>query len=334
MMKRMLCLLLVLCCLPLTVIGESEELPMELYKGKTSKAVTIRQLPDSKSESVWVIPEDKWFRMYSFDPTWAYVNFDGHVGYIRRTCIGEAKPIDAATTPPYGVEFHQFTGIIGTDAPVTSEKGGGETLITLHEGARVAFIGFEDGYGKLIFKRQYGYIDSNCLSQLLPTYKSAEQSGTDMPIAAYVSFYNIAENELNLGRMENIRVACEKLSAIIFQPGESLNFNSQIGPYSRANGYFPAPVLVDGTTKPGYGGGTCQVSSTLYNTVLQLPGLTVTQRRAHGPSGASYLPHGVDAAVGSSTLNFKFRNDYAFPVRIDASAQDGALYIAVYRVAE
>jgi vancomycin resistance protein YoaR len=94
---------------------------------------------------------------------------------------------------------------------------------------------------------------------------------------------------------------------------------------------MPAGVLVDGELQQGYGGGTCQVSSTLYNVVLQLPGLTVLQRRAHGDNGASYLPIGVDAAVGNSQLNFRFRNDYPFPLRIDASSQDGALTIAIYR---
>ena len=62
-----------------------------------------------------------------------------------------------------------------------------------------------------------------------------------------------------------------------------------------------------------------------------LPGLTVLQRRAHGNNGASYLPIGVDAAVGNSELNFRFRNDYAFPLRIHATSQDGALTIAIYR---
>ena len=134
--------------------------------------------------------------------------------------------------------------------------------------------------------------------------------------------------------MRNIEVACEKRSALVFAPGESLDFNKQIGPYTAANGYEKATVLVSGGSSQNYGGGTCQVSSTLYNAVLQLTGLTVTERHPHGPAGASYLPHGVDAAVGNKTLNFKFRNDYDFPVRIDASAQDGALYIAVYRVPE
>ena len=65
--------------------------------------------------------------------------------------------------------------------------------------------------------------------------------------------------------------------------------------------------------------------------MLQLPGLTVLYRRAHGDNGASYLPIHMDAAVGNSSLNFKFRNDYSFPVRIEGTVQDGALTIAIYR---
>ncbi|HPA61547.1 MAG TPA: VanW family protein, partial [Clostridia bacterium] len=57
----------------------------------------------------------------------------------------------------------------------------------------------------------------------------------------------------------------------------------------------------------------------------------ILHRRPHGPSAASYLPHGADAAVGNKTQNFIIRNRYSFPIRIDGTAQDGALTIAVYR---
>ena len=48
-----------------------------------------------------------------------------------------------------------------------------------------------------------------------------------------------------------------------------------------------------------------------------------------GFGGASYVPHGVDAAVGNEKLDLIFQNDYAFPIHIDASAKDGALFIAI-----
>ena len=108
-----------------------------------------------------------------------------------------------------------------------------------------------------------------------------------------------------------------------------------MGPYKKSLGYQPAYVLVDGKSVPGYGGGTCQVSSTLYNALLQLPGIEILQRRPHGPGGAKYLPHGVDAAVGNTSLNLRFRNNYDFPIRVEGhTSDDGALLMVVYKVSE
>ena len=305
-----------------------------LWNGLMAYNCKVYDRPDENAKVLGRILQGEWIKMYAFDPSWAYVSYGSLRGYIRRSCIDHANTIDKSTTPSYGVEVYTYSAVIQGDAPVMSRVGGGETLITLHEGARVALLGFENGWGKLVFKRQYGYIHSAYIRELTATYPEAQTSGTARPIAAFVSFYKITEDESNLGRMKNIQVACEKLSAMVFQPGDSLDFNKQIGPYTAANGYEKATVLVSGGSSQNYGGGTCQVSSTLYNVVLQLTGITVTERHPHGPAGASYLPHGVDAAVGNKTLNFKFRNDYDFPVRIDASAQDGALYIALYRVSD
>ena len=111
----------------------------------------------------------------------------------------------------------------------------------------------------------------------------------DTPIAAYTSYYDMAQNDVNKSRIVNIRVACERLTRVM-QPGEELDFNDDVGPYRKSLGYQPAWVLMDGTSVLGYGGGTCQVSSTLYNVLLQLPKVEILQRRPHGPSGKIPAP--------------------------------------------
>ncbi len=333
-MKKLLATLLcVLILLPLCT-ALAEDLPPELYTARARVDFTLYAEPDGQTR-VGYVPVGKRITLRWTDPCWALITYNGVTGYARRSCVEEASPLNSTTTPPYGVEKHTYIATIAAaDAPVTSAAGGGDTLITLHAGARVAFIGFEDGYGKLIYHRQYGYIDTRHLTEILPVASDLNAVGAETPLAAYVSFYKITTDEANLGRMENLRVGGERLERMTLQFGDNLNFNRDIGPYSAASGYKPAIVLVDGGTSLSYGGGTCQVSSTLYNAVLQLPGLTVLQRRAHGPAGATYLPHGVDAAVGTETINFRFRNDYPFAIKIDAHAQDGALYIAIYRTKE
>lgn len=284
------------------------------------------------TDRIMYLKENALLLIYAVDPEFVYAEINGQRGYVYRSRIDQVEPIDPVSTPPYGVEVFRYTAHTLTDAPVREAPDeNSKALITLHAGARFALIGAEGGWAKVIYHRQWGYVDTRLLSSLERVKGAADEEALDAPIAAYTSYYKIITTEANIGRMKNIDTACLKLSAITLKPGESLDFNSDIGPYTAANGYHKAPVLVSGETSLNYGGGTCQVSSTLYNVVLQLPGLTVVKRRAHGPSGASYLPHGVDAAVGNKNLNFIFRNDYDFPIRIDASAQDGALYIAIWR---
>ncbi|MBQ8655287.1 MAG: VanW family protein, partial [Clostridia bacterium] len=96
-----------------------------------------------------------------------------------------------------------------------------------------------------------------------------------------------------------------------------------------------APVLIDGGSQLGYGGGTCQSSSTLYNTVRQIPGITIIRRRPHGPGCARYLPMHQDAAVGNTELNFVFRNDCDYPIRILAeSTGEGTLCIQIFKAVQ
>lgn len=337
-MKRWIALALLMLLLPLPgafCFAEETELPV-LYKGRTSVAGRLfSTVGDTDGiDQIGTIPEKTQVVIHELTPTFALVTDRkrNQTGYIKRVCLVDTEPVDPSTTPPYGVVFNRYiTAVKAADAPVLSAVDGGQTLITLHEGARLSVIGFESGYAKVIYHRQYGYIDSNLLCDPASVYCLAEDAGIDAPIAAYTSFYNIADTESNRNRMVNIAVACEKLCRITLKNGENLNFNRDIGPYRASNGYLPATVLIDGKSQQGYGGGTCQVSSTLYNVVLQLPGAFVLQRRAHGANGASYLPIGVDAAVGNEKLNFRFRNDYPFSIRIDAHAQDGALTIAIYK---
>ena len=301
-----------------------------LYRAVVSSSGRILDEPDGKT--VQYVRKGYLVDIFRVDPKYVYVRCYSQYGYLLRDRVENVTPLDSVSTPPYGVEVFQYLTEASCDLavwPAPAEEG--ERLITLHEGARFGLLGFENGWAKVIFKRRYGYIRGDLLTSLVHVRGGTEEDLLDAPVSVYTSYYNLADTPANRNRIVNLRVACERLSAIVLNPGERLNFNTQVGPYKASVGYQSAPVLAGGTTTLNYGGGTCQVASTLYNAVLQLPGLTVTQRRAHGPSGASYVPHGVDAAVGSGNINLIFRNDYGFPVRFECSAQDGALTISIWK---
>ena len=126
-------------------------------------------------------------------------------------------------------------------------------------------------------------------------------------------------------RKFNIKKAASALNGKIVQPGETFDFNRVVGPTSQATGYRNAKVIFDGDFVDGYGGGVCQVSSTLFNACLN-SGVDITQRRNHSLR-ISYYPPGYDAAVNYGSLNFKFKNTYKVPVKIKATADNSNITI-------
>ena len=264
---------------------------------------------------------------------WAIVRYREHIGYLKRERIYEATPVDKINTPPYGVQKSTYIATTAETCYVRkSMSDQDDSWVVLNPGTKLSIWRIQDGWAIVPYWRTYGYIDLNQLTDLIPVSPTDEPISEDSPIAAYTSYYTMVKTKINAGRIINISVACQRLTRVM-QPGETLNFNKDVGPYKKSIGYQPAWVLVDGKSVPGYGGGTCQVSSTLYNALLQLPGIGILQRRPHGPAGAKYLPHGVDAAVGNSSLNLRFENNYPFPIRVEGhSSGDGALLMLIYKV--
>jgi len=124
----------------------------------------------------------------------------------------------------------------------------------------------------------------------------------------------LAEYETTIGktgdyaeaRHENIRIGTEKFDKLIIKSGESVSFNKVAGKRTASNGYQPALEVAYGEYVEGYGGGICQVSSTLYNAVINA-GLSITKRTQHSlPS--NYVPLGLDATVQDDRLDFVFKN--------------------------
>lgn len=320
------------------IVGTVDFPPLSMYTGEalyTGKVVincSLRAQMSSDSQRLISVPDNATVEILDIEPDWVLARYKGKTGYLKRFWLYlRPTPIDPETTAPYGVYRYNYVATCAVDTPIQKAPGQGqEAFLTLHEGARIAIIDVHEGWGRFYYWHTYGYVDMTRLKDLMNVAPTDAGMGEGMPIAAYTSYYNIATTDANIGRMKNIAVASARISRV-YQPGESFDFNKQVGPFSKANGYFPAPVLVDGGTAIGSGGGTCQVSSTQFNVLLQLPGVTVTTRRPHQQSGAKYLPVGMDAAVGTDSLNLVFRNDYGFPIRMEATAQDGALTMVMYR---
>jgi len=133
------------------------------------------------------------------------------------------------------------------------------------------------------------------------------------------------------GRVKNIRLANQKLNGRILMPGEVLSFNEELGDSNDPRaGWQLAAVIVGKKFEQGYGGGICQVSSTLYNSVLRA-GLGIKERHTHSLPVGYVLP-GQDATVSYPELDFRFQNTLQQPVRIHAGIQGGNVICMVVRL--
>jgi len=129
------------------------------------------------------------------------------------------------------------------------------------------------------------------------------------------------------GRSFNIKKSADQINDIVLGPGDRFYFNTVVGNASKENGYALATVIVNKEFVPGYGGGVCQTSSTLYNAVAKA-GLEMIEVHHHSkPVG--YVPIGHDATVAYPYLDFKFSNNRPYPVVLKSSVKGGSLQIEV-----
>ncbi len=123
-------------------------------------------------------------------------------------------------------------------------------------------------------------------------------------------------------RQNNIKITCNTLNGTTVKNGSTFSFCQTVGQASSSKGYQEADIFDhNGTKKKGLGGGNCQVSSTLYNAVLAVPSLLVTERHEHSNS-VPYVKKGKDAAVAYGSYDLKFRNDSGNDIKIKASTDD------------
>lgn len=130
------------------------------------------------------------------------------------------------------------------------------------------------------------------------------------------------------GRIANVKNATEKINGTVLYPGEEFSVYDSIGPLDASNGYELAGAYENGTTVESYGGGVCQVSTTLYNAVIRAE-LEVTERFNHSMM-VDYVQPSLDAAIAGTYKNLKFKNSTEAPVYIEGYTNGGILYFTIY----
>lgn len=136
----------------------------------------------------------------------------------------------------------------------------------------------------------------------------------------------------NTNRSENLKIASNKISGTVLLPGEQFSFNKVVGERTVSEGYKDAAIYSDGQVVNGLAGGICQISSTLYNAVLDA-NLQIDERHNHSFT-TSYYRAGRDATVVYGVKDFKFTNTRTYPIKIEASVSNGVAKFFIYGIKE
>lgn len=222
-------------------------------------------------------------------------------------------------------ELYKELSVEAKDAEYKIENN--EVIITDH------VVGVEINKAKLsalVEQVNNGIAGKIDVKQTVPeiTTESIQKSLFGTTLATYSSNYSSS----SANRAYNVELAASKINGLILPDGAEFSYNGTVGNANAANGFKMATIFSDGKKTEGVGGGVCQVSSTLYCSVLRAD-LEVTERHNHSLPIA-YVPGGQDATVSYGVLDFRFKNNTGAPIKLEAVCAGRNLTVSILGSAE
>lgn len=159
---------------------------------------------------------------------------------------------------------------------------------------------------------------------LMPGLTTAQAEKCNTVIGSFTTMYTGAGS----GRAQNIETGAGKLHGTVVLPGETFSVATALMPFTESNGYATGGTYIDGQLSESIGGGVCQLSTTIYNALLQTK-LEITERHPHSlPVG--YVPLGQDAAIAGDYKDLKFKNTTDAPVLLLCETMGESVKVTLY----
>lgn len=184
-----------------------------------------------------------------------------------------------------------------------------------------------DEVKNLISSNEHEYkINLTITEPEVKTKDLGQEAFPDVLGRTYKTTYSAGDKNRNT----NIEIAARTVNGIILMPGETFSYNGILGDTTADKGYKPAGAYLNGEVIQSYGGGICQVSSTIYNAVLYA-NLQVDERYNHTYL-SGYVPAGLDATVSYGSKDFKFTNNRNYPIKLVCTAGNGTITATIYGI--
>ncbi|MGI6654413.1 MAG: VanW family protein [Christensenellales bacterium] len=283
----------------------------------------LRKQPREEAGRLMLVEKGSKVQVEKVDGAWGKITVKKLSGYAKMTWLCRFRAHNPLKDQVPGLP-HQV-GVVRVDQALQVAVPGykGNLLIP---GDVLAVNYFDQEEAKAYMMREVVTLPADYVT-FTPFVPWKEAQPGDL-LYGFTTFYNEhTGGKLAQNRAHNINVAGKKLDGITVQPGEALSFNGVCSPYRGSNGYLIAPIV--GGDGKGYGGGVCQLSTTLYNAALGLP-LRIDEWEIHSQQGVDYAPLYFDATVGAYS-DLAFTNLLPYAVRLQVLPQNGVLTVLIYR---
>ena len=308
----------------LTALAEEEA---ACYTGIIGKRMTVRTAARESASSLGTIEKGTRVDVYSKGRVWTRISDGTRRGYVLTKFVELVQRKNPFEGSMPGTSQHVAVGRALRD--LTFRPKDYRYPIEVKAGSLLSVHRLKNGKAYFPYRREEEEVFLREEDLALTPFADWREAKPGDLLYAFTTFYSMsAAKEGNVNRVKNIDLATARLTGILIPAGESFSFNAVCGPYDEENGYLPAPIL-SGESKMGYGGGVCQVCSTIYNIVLRMP-TVVEDMNWHSQGGVAYLPAGFDATV-SNTKDMVFRNLLPYCVRLEFESRSGVMTALLYR---
>lgn len=319
-MKRSLSLVLfaLICLLAMPVLTRATQ-----FDAIASVSFQLRKQPCETARRLMLVEKGNKVQVKEISGEWGRIAVNGQAGYAKTAWLSRFRARNPLKDQVPGL-LHQ-TGIVRVGKVLRVAVPGYKGNL-LFPGDMLAVNHFDQKQAKIHMMRETATLPATNLT-FVPFVPWEDARPGDL-LYGFTTFYNEhTGGKLAQNRACNINLASEKLDGITIRTGENFSFNRHCAPYLKSKGYLLAPII--GGDGKGYGGGVCQVSTTLYNAALGLP-LQIDKWRIHREQGVDYIPQYFDAAVGLYS-DLAFTNLLPYDIRLRVLPQNGALTVLIYR---
>ena len=282
------------------------------YKAYTLKTLKVRRKATDNSKNLETIDFCKKVTVAERENGWARIRTaSGKIGYVLEENLSKNKPY---------INKKGFVAVTTTLSLRNSASSYSGIKETLDAGEIVNILSEENNWYKVSTNAgNVGFVSKD--------YIRTSNSKKEELLVTYTTYSKGSPANRNF----NIARACGKITGKKLRPGEEFNWFNVVGSCGGQNGYKQATVIINGIYKQDFGGGVCQVATTLCGVAKRL-GSTDIYARPHS-NHVSYLNgDGVEAAVSYGSKNFKFRNTTGNTIKLEMYSANGRVIAAAYKV--